>query len=510
MCRLGGVALIVGAAALILNGCVYSSQSQSTVRRFSVAADEPRAALIGRQILAEGGNAVDAAVATALAMTVTLPSRVGLAGGGACLVHDPEADEVRVVDFLPRPAADAPGGRAAAVPGLLRGLAALHSEYGTARWQALVTPAESLARFGHPVSRALARDIAPAFSVLAGDPATRELLTAASGEAVAEGDMLVQPELAAALGQIRADGVGAFYSGPLGRSYAEAATAAGYPLSVEAIRAFRPEWRAPLALPVGNDMLYFAPDDAVFGPQQALVWRMLTDARSYGRAPADERLHLLVEAQRRALAAPPGTIVDAAAARRLMEGYDPAGATAAAAPAGATTFGATLSILAEDESAVTCGFTTGGLFGAGHLADGTGLFVVPVSSPGVHALGGLALAVNHPTSRIVFAGSGADVMAALTQPLAEILLRRAGVEPALAEPRAAPDFTSPEVLIDGAAPPETAAALTRRGHVLRPVPAVGRATAVWCDWDRAAAVRTCHAAVDPRGHGLATAVQLGS
>src|SRR5690606_25244293 len=95
-------------------------------RRQIVVADEPQAAAIGRDILAQGGNAVDAATAMALAMAVTLPSRASLGGGGMCLVHDAETGDVRALDFLPRPGGDGRVG----VPTMLRGLYALHGAYG--------------------------------------------------------------------------------------------------------------------------------------------------------------------------------------------------------------------------------------------------------------------------------------------------------------------------------------------------------------------------------------------
>ncbi|HET8727641.1 MAG TPA: gamma-glutamyltransferase [Alphaproteobacteria bacterium] len=498
--------------ALALGACVANNGSGPAVSRLAVAASEPQAALIGRQILAEGGNAADAAVATALTMAATLPSRVGIAGGGACLVHDPEEATVRALDFLPLAPDRMPSGgvKPAAVPGMLRGLAALHAEYGSLRWEVLVAAAENAARFGNPVSRALARDIGPAVQVLSRDPEAVRILSRSSGTAVQEGDPLVQPELAAFLGQIRVEGVGGFYNGALGRRYAEAATAAGYPLSVDALRDYRPRWREPLTLQAGNDLLYFAPHESAAGPEQALMWHMLTAVRDYGAVPADERLHLLVEAQRRATAAPAGTTVDAASAARLMEGYDPGRATAPARElAGATTFSAGLSILAEDETGVACGFTTNGLFGAGKVAPGTGIFIAPVASPGVNALGGIAMIANEPTARLVYAGTGADVMVALTTPLAEVVLRGTGLEDALGMARAAPDFTSPAVVVDEFAEPEQVQALRSRGHEVVPAPAVGHGTAIACDRARDGS-RTCAAATDPRGAGLATILQAGS
>ena len=143
-----------------------------------IVADEPRAALIGRDVLARGGTAADAVVATALAMTVTLPSRVGPGGGGACLVYDARPDPDRgfrpigeittdedapepvMIDFLPRSPAATEARDAASAPALMRGLAYLQAHYGAISWQEPLSRAERMARLGAPVSRALARDLA--------------------------------------------------------------------------------------------------------------------------------------------------------------------------------------------------------------------------------------------------------------------------------------------------------------------------------------------------------------
>ena len=126
-----------------------------------VAADEPRAALIGRDVLSAGGSAADAATAVYFALAVTLPSSASLGGGGVCLVHDTPSARTEAIRFLARRPADVPPGtaRPSAVPGNPRGFFALHSKYGVLRWEQVVAPAEGLARFGTPVSRALARDL---------------------------------------------------------------------------------------------------------------------------------------------------------------------------------------------------------------------------------------------------------------------------------------------------------------------------------------------------------------
>ena len=68
-----------------------------------VAADEPKAALVGREVLASGGSAADAVTAMYFAMSVTLPSQASLGGGGVCVAYDSENLEVRALDFLARP-----------------------------------------------------------------------------------------------------------------------------------------------------------------------------------------------------------------------------------------------------------------------------------------------------------------------------------------------------------------------------------------------------------------------
>ena len=79
LCLIGGILV----AALVITGCTQKAGRDATIFRIAVTSDEPRATLAGRDVLAEGGNAADAAVAMAMTMTVTLPSRAGLGGGGS-------------------------------------------------------------------------------------------------------------------------------------------------------------------------------------------------------------------------------------------------------------------------------------------------------------------------------------------------------------------------------------------------------------------------------------------
>jgi len=212
-----------------------------------VAADEPQAALIARDILNAGGSAADGAVALGFALSVTLQSASGLGGGGLCTVFDAAQQRAEVLDFLPVPAT---GRRLSArwqvaVPTVARGLFALHAKYGKLSWQQVVVPAENVARFGHSISRAFARDIRESSASLANDPKALDTFLSARRTMLKEGDRLTQLDLAATLGRIRGRTPGDFYAGALARTIDEGALTSGVSLAAEDLRTYTPSWRAP-------------------------------------------------------------------------------------------------------------------------------------------------------------------------------------------------------------------------------------------------------------------------
>ena len=161
-----------------------------------VVAGEPQAALIAREILLSGGNAVDAAAALGFSLAVTLPSSAGLGGGGVCMHYDAAKDKVEVLEFLN---SRAPLAR----PRLARGLFSLHAKYGYLQWPQVVAPAENLARFGIPMSRALAHDLENYGSRLIADRATIEIFMTSQKEFLRVGEILKQPLLASTLSNVR-------------------------------------------------------------------------------------------------------------------------------------------------------------------------------------------------------------------------------------------------------------------------------------------------------------------
>jgi gamma-glutamyltranspeptidase/glutathione hydrolase len=233
----------------------------------AVAADESRAAEIGRDILLAGGNAADAAVAMYFAMAVTLPSAASLGASGACIVHNDKTKAAEAFVFPPIAAPGAVGGQPFTVPSGVRAITLMHVRHGQLRWEATVAPAERLARFGVPVSRALSRDLQAGGGMLANNEARRIF-----GGAVAEGTTLTQPELASTLGAIRQRGGVEFFQGQLARTLSEQVSQMGGSLPPETLRAAVPQASAPTAEGYGRRRVYVAPSPAA-GASALAGWK---------------------------------------------------------------------------------------------------------------------------------------------------------------------------------------------------------------------------------------------
>jgi gamma-glutamyltranspeptidase / glutathione hydrolase len=223
-----------------------------------VSASQPDAAAAGAATLRRGGNAMDAAVATAFALSVTDISQTGLGGGGALLWHDAAAGSQDYFLFYPRTGADSAwrlqdttlspsqrAARGAAIPGMVAGLLAAHERYGRLDRAAVLAPAIALARDGFIVTPLLARTIVSARERLAADSAALALF-APGGQPLLAGQRLVQPLLAATLQQIADGGAQAFYEGGFAASLAAAVQARGGLITAQDLRDYSVTRTAPL------------------------------------------------------------------------------------------------------------------------------------------------------------------------------------------------------------------------------------------------------------------------
>jgi gamma-glutamyltranspeptidase / glutathione hydrolase len=205
------------------------------------------------RVLDEGGNAADAAVATAFAVAVVEPYASGIGGGGSALLAAP-GEEATSYDYREVVAQD---GRipdsGTGVPGLVAGLAQIHADHGTLEWEQLLQPAISLARKGFPVSDFLAQRMRADFG-----PASIEGLEhyhSASGEPLAAGDTLVQEDLARTMTTIAERGPEAFYTGSIADRLSEVDG-----LDAASLAAYEPEQVEPVGGEFGDyEVLSAAP-----------------------------------------------------------------------------------------------------------------------------------------------------------------------------------------------------------------------------------------------------------
>lgn len=479
------------------------------------AVDEPRAALAARDVLAARGTAVDAATAAYFTLAVTLPSAASLGGGGACLVFDARLGRIEAVDFTPRSAASP-------APMNARGFFVMQGRYGRARWEQLVGPAEGLARFGHPVSRALARDIAENAGKISASPELSRLLVR-GGALLREGDQLVQPALAETLALIRARGAKEFHEGEDARRFAAAARAAGARFTQEEFAAAAPQFKAPLSVVIRENRVAFLPPPSMAGIYQAQLWQML--APRWPGAPREEQAGLLVEAQKRALAdaqrwgaldlAEFATVAEAISARRaqsMMADYRPGQASAAEPPASLPESGATATIVAVDVEggAAACAISVGAPFGSGRAAGGV-VLAAPSggpASPGIASLSammairsvsGLAsLSARADSEQFVFAGAsggGRGAAAALVATGLSAITRREPLGEVVDRPRLVVPGGGRDVLGEPGA--------VARGQALVESAPLGRVNAVSCAAGIVDEPTACRVRHDQRGNGLA-------
>jgi gamma-glutamyltranspeptidase / glutathione hydrolase len=363
-----------------------------------VVADEPRAVLAGREMLSAGGTAADAAVAVALTLAVTYPSRAGLGGGGACIAYGPNPKSLskgqpEALMFTPlapaTPGADAD--RPAAIPMMARGLFLLQARYGNQSFEAMVTSAENMARAGVPVSRALAKDLALVSAPLLADPNARAVFSN-NGVPLTEGQLMRQPDLASTLAQLRTAGVGDMYQGTLAHRIAQVSGQIGGPIQFEDLRGALPKLARPLVRDFHSDKVAFLPPPADGGLAAEAAFDVLA-------ANADD----LPGAQARALAV---------AARYRAGGITPDAVLAARdlPAAGPSVFPASTSFVTLDRfgDAVVCALTLDNLFGTGRIMPGLGYLAAasPSAVPPPLLSAGLVWNDNLKAFRAAAGGSG--------------------------------------------------------------------------------------------------------
>lgn len=367
-------------------------------RRGAVAANHPLAAQAGLMALRDGGNAVDAAVATALALAVVEPMMSGLGGDGFYHVFDAKAAKAVVFNGTgPAPRAATPehyrsgipltGPLSASVPGMLTGLSTMHALYGRWPWARACSEAVRLADEGFGATPNYRKFASDQLVVMGPDERSAALFLR-DREAPVVGALIVQPELARTIEEIAAEGAETFYRGALARRLSKALVECGTLISEADLAEFEAEVQEPLEIEYRDLRILEAPLNSTgFVLLQELKILENFDVARMGLGSPD-LVHVMVEAKKLAFAererwgsdprtveVPFAEILSADYCARLAQQIDmeraaPPASTVTAA--GETTYFCTADI---DGNAVSGIQSINSLWGAGVIAGDTGVLL---------------------------------------------------------------------------------------------------------------------------------------
>lgn len=297
----------------------YSTPIVVRGARGMVVSDNALATNVGRDILASGGNAADAAVATAFALAVAYPTAGNLGGGGFAVTRT--RGEVRALDFRetapaaatrdmyldaagkPKPEAR-DGIKSVGVPGSVAGLWELHRALGSKKktWKELLAPAIRLAEEGFVVDEAFLSTLDGARKRLEKHPVSAALFFS-GGAPPARGTTWKNPELAAVLKRIER-GPSGFYEGPTAAAIVQQMKEEGGLITHADLKGYRAKWRKPLEFTYRGHKIASMPPPSSGGVTLAMIAHILEgfELGKLGFQSAEE-LHLVFEAMRRAYAA---------------------------------------------------------------------------------------------------------------------------------------------------------------------------------------------------------------
>jgi gamma-glutamyltranspeptidase / glutathione hydrolase len=227
-----------------------------------VTSAHPLASQVGLSILKQGGNAVDAATATTLAISVVEPYSAGIGGGGFLLYRKASTGTLKALDFREkaplnatqnmyldaqgkvRPNSSTDGYLAVGVPGTIAGLAEVQQRYGRLPWEKVVQPAIALAEKGFVVSDRLSQTIQLRLAVFNRNPAAQAIF-APNGNPLQPGARLIQKDLGQTLRTV-AQNPTLFYTGAIAQAITQDMRLHGGLITLADLKAYKPTWRTPV------------------------------------------------------------------------------------------------------------------------------------------------------------------------------------------------------------------------------------------------------------------------
>lgn len=548
--------LIAGAMALSLVAAPLAAQEAAIfsgddrihpvyARSGMVSAQEAVAAQVGLDILEAGGNAVDAGVAVAFALAVTLPRAGNLGGGGFMMVHDAETGETKAIDYremAPKTAErdmflDAEGnadselsrfsGLATGVPGTVAGMQVALDEYGSMTLAEVIAPAIALARDGIDVTPGLADSLKGLEKRLKKWPASEKIFYKEGGGFYEPGERLIQADLATTLQKIADEGPDGFYKGSVAEAISGAVTAAGGRISTQDMAGYKAVLRDPVKGSYrGYDILSMPPPSS----GGAHIVQILNILEGYpigflGHNSA-ETIHLMAEAMKRAYAdrseylgdsdfvdVPLAQITSKDYAAKIREDISRNVATPSSSikPGDLAPYESNetthFSIVDKDGNAVSNTYTINFSYGSGMVADGTGVlmnnemddFAAKPGVPNAYGLiGGDANAVEggkRPLSSMsptivmkdgevyMVTGSpgGSRIITTTLQVIMNVIDHGMNIAEASTAPRIHHQWLPDEIRIEEGISPDTVAILEQKGHKVARKSVMGSTQSIMVD-----------------------------
>jgi gamma-glutamyltranspeptidase/glutathione hydrolase len=521
------------ATAIAQERRVYAPADVSTVRAVTaehgmVVAQEKLAAQIGADILQQGGNAVDAAVATGFALAVTYPRAGNIGGGGFMVLHLAARNEAVAIDYREtapnamtkdvflgadgKPDSDKSRNSALGigVPGTVAGLALALDKYGSGRFTLaqILAPAIELARDGFVVADDMADTLSDMYRRMGRWPNGAKGFLRGDGTPLREGDRLIQPDLAATLATIAEHGPRGFYEGPVAERLAKAIRDGGGLMTVDDLKSYQATILPPVRGTYRGYDIVSMPLPSSGGTVLLQTLNILegfpmADMKQ-GTAPS---LHVMIEAMKRAYAdrarylgdpafvnAPVNVMItkDYAAKQRAtidLARATPAGDILAVSPReGSNT--THYSVVDSSGNAVSNTYTLNFPYGVGLVAEGTGVllnnelddftaapgasnafglvgFEANLPGPGKRPLSSISPTIVLKNGKpVLVTGSpgGSRIISAVLQVVVDVIDYKMDVAAAVAAPRLHHQWMPDVVRAEHGFPDEVLAELRAKGH----------------------------------------------
>ena len=546
---------VAGVIAVLALGCAPKAPAPPVARSAAAVAMPDRySANAAAQVLAKGGNAVDAAITAAFVLAVTWPEAGNIGGGGFMLAR--MGGKAAFLDFrevAPRAATrdmyldskgeviegmSLTGHRAIGVPGTVAGFWAAHRKYGTKPWADLIAPAIAIAEQGFEVPPQLETNLHDELPRL-------EARTNFAGHFgnLHSGGTFRQPELAAVLRRIAADGAAGFYEGETARLLLAEMRRGGGLITADDLAAYRPVWREPLREKWRNHEILAAPPPSSggFAIIQLLKMKDALAARFAGLPlNSPQYIHLTAEMEKRVFADRAEYLGDPAflpqrvdelisddyIARRAAEvkpqSISPADSVKPGLEPHQTTH---FSIVDHAGNAVSLTYTLNAYFGSGVVVEGGGFLLndemddfsakpgtanyygvvgaeANAIAPGKRMLSSMSptiLLTGGKVSMVLGTEGGSTIITSVYQAIVDVLDFHMSAQEAVSATRFHHQLWPGDLItysISRPLPADVIRALTARGYRVEPHPwEIGDLQLIWRDGDE------WRAASDPRGRG---------